>query len=218
MKSVGLMVLALFFSWYAPRPLNTTDTGGSANGTFRVTVENGPSRDITFDAKVATDGSTTGDIVFRDQEPIVVTDKSKPADETSKGLPPFYAKASCDCLVVKGTEAVISGTVTESSREDYIGRRVLLVVEDGDSLTPPVRDKLTFGFYKTRGNQWVATDSERGEEQGPPPTWVATDAERPDDVGILSTKSDEVTCRSFPIASHSFLNPKQGKGKIQITP
>jgi hypothetical protein len=111
----------------------------------------------------------------------------------------------------------LSGIVTESSRKSYIGRRMLLVVLDGDSVSPPLRDKLTFGFYRTAAKDWIATDMERPEE-GIAPTWVAMDLERPEDVGILSQKSEEVTCQSFPISSYYFIKAKLGKGNVRVNP
>lgn len=219
MKRVALASLVVLFFLSLTLPaLTVADTDGpSANGSFQLSIENGHSRDIRFDARVTRDGTTTGEITFSDAGAVVTDPKATGDGEASEALPPFYAKAVCDCLVVKGIEAVLSGTVTESSRKNFIGRRVVLVVQDGDSLTPPLRDKLTFGFYRTIAKGWVATDGERPEEQGPAPTWVATDAERPDDTGVLSHKSEEVTCESFPISSHSFIGAKQGKGKIQVT-
>lgn len=217
-RVVFASLLILFFLSLTLPALTVADTEGpSASGTFQISMENGQSRDIKFDARVAGDGSTTGEITFRDAGAVVTDPKATVNVEASEALSPFYAKAACDCLVVNGIEAVLSGTVTESSRRNYIGRRVLLVVEDGDSLTPPLRDKLTFGFYRTIAKGGLATDGERPEEQGPAPTWVATDSERPDDTGILSQKSEEITCESFPISSYSFISAKQGKGKIQVT-
>lgn len=191
--------------------------GAAANGSFQISLENGQSRYIQFDARLATDGNTTGEIAFRDARTVVSNAITTPDVELSESQPAFYAKATCDCLLVNGVEAVLGGVVTESSRKNFIGRRVLLAVQDGDSLTPQLRDKLTFGFYRTTFKSWVASDGERPEEQVFTPAWVATDAERDDDIGTLSYKSEEITCNSFPLSSHSFIGAKQGKGKIQVT-
>jgi hypothetical protein len=191
--------------------------GPSANGDFQIPIENGETRAIKFEARLATDGSTTGEIIFRDSVSATIP-TSTANNQASEAAPSFYAKAVCDCLSVKGIEAVMSGTVIEASPKSFIGRRVLLVVQDGDRLVPQLRDKLTFGFYKTTTREWMATDSERPEEQGPAPTWVATDAERPDDTGVMSQKSDEINCASFPLSAQDFNGSKNGKGKIQVTP
>jgi hypothetical protein len=187
--------------------------GPSASGSYQILVDNSTSRDITFNASSAGDGSTTGEITFRD---ISTASSAKLVVQQQPGEDPtFFVKAKCDCLKINGVEAVLSGTVTESSRESYIGRRVVLVVQDGDRLTPALRDKLTWGFYRSTAKNWVATDAERPDET-PAATWVARDAERPEDTGQISQKSDEVNCESFPISSYSFSGAKYGRGKIEV--
>lgn len=207
----------LFFFSFTLSGLTVADTDGpSADGSFQVSFEKGQSREINFEARVAQDGNVTGEIVLRDTAPNVASPKATVNTEETEPLLPFYAKATCDCLVVEGVEAVLSGTITESSRKSYIGRRVLLAVQDGDSLTPPLRDKLTYGFYSPPANGLSASDLERPDEKGPA-TWVATDSERPDDTGVIPQQNQQVTCSSFPISSFNFIGANQGKGKIQIT-
>lgn len=216
-RLVFASVVVLFFLILTVPELTVAETEGpSANGRFQISMGDGQSRDIEFDARVAIDGNTTGEITFRDTGPVVTKPSTTEETETGGALPPFYVKATCDCLDVQGVEAALSGTVTESSRKNFVGRRVVLVIQDGDSLTPPLRDKLTFGFYGKPINDLGATDNERPDEQGPT-TWVATDAERSDDTGVVLKKNQEVTCTSFPISSFNFIGAKQGKGKIQIT-
>jgi hypothetical protein len=207
-------ILVVLLSSLSLPVVTVADGEQSANGSFQVSMENGQSREIKFSARLASDGSTSGEITFRDQS-VKSDPKSQTRSNEVEAAPPFYAKAECDCLAIKGIEAIIGGTITEASLESYVGRRVLLVVQDGDSITPPLRDKLTFGFYKTTTKNWVATDAERPDD-GPAPTWVATDAERPDDAGTVSQKSEQVTCESFPISAHSFIGSKQGRGKIEV--
>ena len=187
--------------------------GPSASGKFRVDLEGGKAQEITFQAASASNGATSGEITFRELGKPVEAKRAEAPSET-EDQSPFFAKATCDCLTVKGIEAALSGIITESSRESYVGRRVLLVVQDGDAITPPLRDKLTFGFYRNTTRGWVATDSERPEESSSP-SWIATDAERTDDPGVTSTNSEQVTCQTFPISSHSFIG-KQGKGTIEV--
>lgn len=219
MKRVALVpVLSFVLLCLTVPSLTVADTEGtSAKGNFQISLGNGQSREIRFDARVGGDGSTTGEITFRDEGTAVIGPRETQEDEPQEDLPLFYAKVSCDCLIVSGVEAALSGTIMESSRKNYIGQRALLVVQDGDSLTPPLRDKLTFGFYKTASKGWPVTDGDRPDEQTQAPTWVATDLERPDDTGTLSQQSEEVTCKSVPISSHSFIGSKQGKGIIQVT-
>jgi len=213
---VSLLLVSLL-SLILPGSSVAHTEGPAANGSFQISLGNGQTENIEFEARTASDGNITGEITFRQMPTDVAAPKSTVDGEPVEATAPFYAKATCDCLAVKGNEAALSGTITESSLKYYIGRKVVLVVQDGDSLTPPVRDKLTFGFYRNTTKGWVETDGERPEEQSPAPNWVATDAERPDDVGILAQKSEGITCESFPILSYSFIGEKQGKGKIQVT-
>lgn len=218
-KLVFIAFVSLFLLSISWTTFSSDDpVGPSANGVFHVPMDNGQSGEVTFDAHVAKDGNTTGAITFR-AELADENDLAKPVDDDEENakLPPFYAKASCDCLVVKGVEAALSGTVTESSRKSFIGRRVVLVVQDGDSLTPPLRDKLTFGFYRPTAKGWVESDSERPADEESQPNWVATDNDRPEDTGRLAKKTDEITCTTVPISAHSFITAKQGRGTIQVT-
>ena len=220
MKRLSFISIFVIFVLSIMLPvLTVADTEGeSASGTFRISIGNGPSRDVQFEARKATGGNTTGEITFRDNGVVVTTPpKTKTSDdsEVSPEVSPFYVKATCDCLVVQGVEAALGGTITESSRKNLVGRTVVLVVQDGDSLTPPLRDKLTFGFYG-KPLSVDATDVERPDEQGPG-TWVATDAERSEDMGVSLKKNQEITCTSFPISSFNFIGPKEGKGQIHIT-
>lgn len=212
-------VLLLFLSVLTSPEVSLAEgPGRAANGSFQLSFENGVSWQIQFDAKLWSDGNTTGEIAFHDANTAVVDHgKSSIQSEEAEAPRSFYAKATCDCLLIDGVEAVLGGTVTEASHKNFIGRRVLIAVQDGDSLTPRLRDKFTFGFYRTTYKSWIATDGERPDDNGSVPGWLATDAERPDDLGILSHKSDEITCNSFPLSSHSFIGSKQGQGKIHVT-
>lgn len=208
----ALVVLATIIF---PFPTSADIAGSSARGTFHVSLSEGRTTQIVFDAKTANDGSTTGEITFQDS--LVEPSTSAAKIQKSDSSPLLSAKIQCDCLLVKGVEAALSGTIIESNNKNMIGSRVMLVVQDGDSLDPPLRDKLTFGFYKTANKSWVASDAERPDQQGPPASWVASDSERDDDPGVLSIKREEISCDTYPISSYSFINAKQGTGKIQVT-
>ncbi len=213
MKSAfGILLQTLLLLCFALPATVAENSGPSAFGSYRISVDSSTSREITFNASAGQDGSTSGEITFRD---ISKASPPKPHAEQPAGEPTFFAKAVCDCLKISGVEAVMSGTVTESSSAGYVGRRVVLVVQDGDSLLPALRDKLTWGFYRSTAKNWVATDGERPDD-APAASWVASDAERPDDAGKISQKNDEVNCESFPISSYSFVGAKYGRGKIEV--
>ena len=83
--------------------------GQTASGSFQISLENGQTRDIQFDARVATDGNTTGEITIRDAGPAVPDPKGTEDVEAAEASTPFYVKAVCNCLVVQGVAACSPG-------------------------------------------------------------------------------------------------------------
>lgn len=211
-------LLALLSLSFAPRGLTAADTNGpSASGNYEVSIDNGRKSYIEFNVRTERDGSITGESTFRDREP-VSDPKLNGAPTISESPAPFYMKAEFDCLTVKDNKAVMSGTVTESSSERYVGKRMLLVVQDnGDGTKSAARDKLTWGVYTPTARWWFPTDSERPDDEGVS-KWTATDAERPDDEGVPSQKSEEIGCQTYPLSSYSFIDAKHGSGNIQVRP
>jgi hypothetical protein len=112
---------------------------------------------------------------------------------------------------------VMSGVVTGSNLGDYIGQRVLLVVEDVDEGGERTQDTLTWGLYKPVEQNWIPTDAELENDEGARLTWWATDAEREDDKGIPSHPSREITAQGFPLSAYSF-ELKTVEGDIQVRP
>jgi hypothetical protein len=150
-----------------------------------------------------------------------LTPASASSSETAEPATPFFMKAEFDCLVVKKNKAVMSGNVTESSVERYVGRRFLLVAEDnGHGPTDLLRDKLTWGLYRTTTKNWLPSDSERTDEESfsGPVAWLATDSERPELEGVASNKNEIVGCQTFPLSSFSFVDVGQGRGSVQVRP
>jgi hypothetical protein len=120
-------------------------------------------------------------------------------------------------MLVEGNRVVMSGTVTGSNLEDYIGQRVLLAVEDGDGVEERTQDTLTWGLYKPVARDWIPTDAELENDEGARLTWWATDAELEDDKGIPSNPSNEIITQSFPLSSYSF-ELKYAEGDVQVRP
>jgi hypothetical protein len=220
MKRVGFAcLLALSLLALAPEHRSAAENDGpSASGSFQIATDDGPTKYIEFYAKIEKNGSTTGETIFQDR-PSGTDQKADGGDRSSTdSSPAFFAKAEFDCLSVNGKRAVMSGSVTESSSAQYIGRRLLLFVQDGDGFNPPRKDRLTFGIYRQTARGWLAVDSERPDEQGGPVAWIAQDSERPEDEPVLSPKSEMIGCHSFPISSFSFIDAKHGRGSIKVNP
>lgn len=184
--------------------------GPSANGDFQFTLADGLERSVKFNARIHNDGSSTGEMTFTD-----------PGDLDDAGFPHpgFYVKAGFDCLTVKDNRAVMSGMVTESNVGEFIGHRVLLVVEDdGEGINVPTADKLTWGVYEPVSRNWIPADAEVPGDTGALLDWIATDFERPDDVGIPARRSEVIGCQSFSLSAYAFLDVRHGQGNIQVRP
>jgi hypothetical protein len=187
----------------------------SAYGHYQISIRDEPTRTIDFNARLEHDGSTSGEMAFQDSPGH--TDSKVSGEAGDDSTRPFFVKANFDCLTVNGNSAVMSGNVTQASIEKYLGRRVLLVVQDnGHGEEPAKRDKLTWGLYHTPApDSPLTTDFERPDEQGGI-TWMATDAERSDDTGKPSQKSEDIGCHSFPLSAFSFIDARQGTGRVQV--
>lgn len=196
-------------------PVSAASTGPSVEGKFEINIQGEPSRSIEFKASRASDGTTTGEVVFRDTAlvPPASTDEST---DTRSSSGSFYLKAEFDCLVVQANKAIMSGNITDSSVKYYVGRRLILVAQDnGGGVNLRARDKLTWGVYRPTKKDWYATDSERPDEP-PSNSWLATDAERPDLTGVFLDQEEIIGCQTFPLSSFSFLDAGLGRGTVHV--
>ncbi|MCA1557196.1 MAG: hypothetical protein LC731_01495, partial [Acidobacteria bacterium] len=129
----------------------------------------------------------------------------------------FYIKANFDGMEINKNQAVMSGTVFDSSVRELVGLRVLLTVEDnGDNTRVP--DKLTWGLYKPIERNWTPSDAELKEDPGVGLRWWATDAELKDDAGYEMPRSEAIDTKSFPIASYAFVDVETAAGDILVRP
>ena len=103
----------------------------SASGGFHVVTDEG-TRNIEFNAKLNPNGSASGDLKFTG--PLSVPDQDVDGDGTgdpSATATTLSLRVDVDCLKVEGNRAALAGLVKESSVSAYVGRRMLLTVEDG---------------------------------------------------------------------------------------
>jgi len=189
----------------------------SASGGFHVVTDDG-TRNIEFNAQLHPNGSASGDLKFTG--PLSVPDQDVDGDATGdpSASSSLSIRVDVDCLRVQGNRAAIGGLVRESSVSAYVGRRMLLTVEDGGEGANAEPDRYTWGQYRSTAATWVASDAELESDSGVGLTWIATDSERTDDAGIPSTHSSEVTCKSFPLSSYALDALSQGSGNIQVRP
>lgn len=195
-----------------------SNAGTSANGDFGFSSA-GKSMQLRFDARRHSNGKIGGEIVLAGT--VDLADQDVDGDNTpSPGSSVSVSmKVDVDCLNVSGNRATLTGIVTESSVNAYVGRRALLAVEDnGEGSKTADPDRFTWGLYGSNAPNWVASDAELLFDPGVGLTWLATDSERNDDAGIPSHKSGLVDCLTFPAASYSLEDVQKGMGNLQVRP
>src|SRR6185436_6778749 len=190
----------------------------SVSGGFHAEGDGG-TRNVEFNAKVHPNGSTSGDLKFT--VPLAVPDQDVDGDGT--GDPgatdaTLSLRVAVDCLKVQGNRAAPAGTVRESSVTSYVGRRVLLTVQDGGEGNNAEPDRYPWGKYRASSATWVASDAELPFDPGVGLMWVATDFERDDDVGVPSSTPVSVDCQTFPLSSYALEDLPKGSGNIQVKP
>ncbi len=220
MKSIirnSVLALALLALSAATHTASAQTGGHSAFGSIKFASEEGSTKRLEFEASTDGAGKATGRMVFSGPEEIPEQDVDGAGDKSFGGkIEDLYVEASFDGMTVEGNRAVMSGTVTACAVGEYIGRRVLLVVEDngGSEKTP---DKVSWGFYKPTEISWTPTDAELDNDDGALLKWVATDFERDDDKGIqMPEQNEEISHQSFPLSAHDFVEVKYTDGDIQV--
>lgn len=186
----------------------------NASGDFKGDTPLGTNT-IAFNADIFSSGRASGDIKFNG--PMDIPNQDVDGDgggdvikETSATL-----YAAVDCGRVDGNRAVMSGIVKDSDIRSFIGRRIILAVEDGGEKP----DGYTWGQYFPNGANWLPADAELKEDPGTGTSWLATDAEVRDDKGIMETVEPEpvaIDCQSFLASSYALDSIVRGSGDIVI--
>ena len=171
--------------------------------------------DIELNAQASSNGTGSGSLTF--SAPVDLHDDESASTPGQSGTVNVTMKVDISCVRVEGNRAAMSGTISSANVNGFVGRRVVLTVEDaGDG--SPANDRLTWGFYGTQSINWFPSDAERNFDDGWSRTWIATDAERPADPGVVVNRDPESDCRSFPFSAYSFVDIPQGSGYIQVKP
>jgi hypothetical protein len=215
----SVLALALLGLSAAPHAASAQTGGLSAFGSIKLASEEGPTKRLEFEASTDGEGKATGRMVFSGPEEIPGQDVDGAGDKVFSGkIEDLYVEASFDGMTVEGNRAVMSGFVTACTVGEYIGQRVLLVVEDnGDGGSEKTQDKVTWGFYRPAKIGWTPTDAELDNDDGALLKWVATDFERDDDKGIqMPEQNEEISHQSFPLSAHDFVEVKYTDGDIQV--
>jgi hypothetical protein len=120
-------------------------------------------------------------------------------------------KVTVDCMSTVGNRVTIGGTVSDSNVRSMIGRVATLTVEDNALDPRDPTDRFSFGSYWERDITWFPSDEEVKGDAGWTMSWWATDAERKDDVGYLVSRTRQVNCRSFPVATYDLARIDEGR-------
>ena len=205
MKRVAcLSVLVLFVA--IPLVAQTT-----AQGSFNFKGTEGL-QTIDFDA-TGYERSAQG--FFTLAGPTLVSDGELDQEDSKTVLvPDFTMKVTVDCMSALGTRVTIGGTISDSNIRSMIGRIATLTVEDNDLNPTDPTDRFSFGSYWEKDISWFPTDAEVKDDAGWTMSWWATDAERKDDVGYMISRTRQVNCHSFPVATYD-LDPI-GEGRIIV--
>jgi hypothetical protein len=208
-------ILVLLLLGLATSAVTRAQTAGqSASGSYQFSLGDGYTKYLEFDAKTLSDGSTSGQMTLTDEAKFMVQDVDG-TGTPEESIPGFYIKAEFDGLVVNKNQAVMSGTVRDSSVREFIGQRVLLTVEDnGDNTRVP--DKVTWGIYRQVARNWTPSDAEWTEDPGVGLRWLATDAEVKDDRGYVMPRSEAIDTDSYPVSSYAFVDVKSAAGDIRV--
>lgn len=208
--TVALLLLALC----APLAVAAAKNLPSAEGSVRLPA-GGVEEAIEFSARADADGAASGWMTLADPGGSPVQDVDGVGIELRGAAPGHLFRADLDCLEVARNRAVMSGVITDSAQEEYVGRRVILVaVDNGEG----GRDKLTWGVYGRDEGTWVASDAETENDTGAGMTWLATDAEREDDAGEPSERGQPTTCKNLHLSAFSLIELKAGEGDIRVRP
>ena len=213
MKAFATILALTLLSLATAQKLSAQTSVQSASGSYQFSLDDGYTKTLDFDAQNL-DGRTSGQMTLTDEASFTVQDVDGTGvkEETYPG---FYVKADFDGLVVNQNQAVMSGTVRDSSVREFIGQRVLLTVEDnGDNTRVP--DKLTWGIYQPVVRNWTPSDAEWKEDPGVGLRWWATDAEVRDDKGYEMPRSEAFDTQTYPVSSYAFADIAKGAGDIKV--
>ena len=148
MKSIqfGTFLVTLVLSAILPPgPLAQPPGGAQASGYVNLTFDDGILRIVSFSAVTHQDGAVSGQIEFHDPAPMPDQDVDMTGDPALAASPSgVKLLAEVNCLVSDGATAVVGGQVTASDIARYVGKQVLLFVEDSGIS----RGRFSWGFYE----------------------------------------------------------------------
>lgn len=136
-------------------PFARTGEGASATGLAHFTFDDGTLRTVSFNATSQRNNIAVGQIDIRDGTPIANQDVDGTGDPDLAGSPNgVNLNAQVNCLVVDDSTAIVGGEIAHANVARYVGKYVLLFVEDRGQRSQP---RLSWGFYDP--DQGISCDS-----------------------------------------------------------
>jgi hypothetical protein len=127
----------------SPGPL--AQAGGAVTGHVSVVLDDGVVRTVAFTAVSQKDGAASGHIDIEDPTPLAGQDVDGTGDPALADSPTgVRLRADVNCLAVDGDVAIVGGQVTKADVARYVGKQVLLFVED----SARSRGGFSWGFYE----------------------------------------------------------------------
>jgi hypothetical protein len=152
MKSISMWVAVSTVLFASGFPLRAPVYAAMVIGDNVTVVREGGSMNASFYATSGRDGSASGQIHLYDATPLIDQDVDGTGDSALVESPAGVAtQAVVNCLVVDGSTAIVGGKVTHSNVKRYLGKQVLLFVEDGAG------GRISWGFYEPQ--QAVSCDN-----------------------------------------------------------
>jgi hypothetical protein len=109
---------------------------------------------VSFSAVAQGDGTARGYIDFRDPTPQLNQDVDGSGDPALADAPSGVTlHAEVNCLALVGTTAIVGGEVTSAEPDRYVGKQILLFVEDSGR----ARGGFTWGFYEPQAGAYCGT-------------------------------------------------------------
>ena len=215
MKSIARISAMALIALVCAFPMAAA-AGASANGSFQFTFD-GFTKTVDFNVRQHTNsGSASGEMTFSGGANLPGDDVDGDGNPGPGGSANVTVKVSFDCMKLNGNKAAASGVVTESSVPGYLGRRVILAVEDNGE--PNNVDRYTWGVYKDTDPSWTPEDAEVPGDPGWVFSWYASDFENPDDVPVQISRTTNANCQSFGLGSYDLRDLAKGSGNIQVKP
>jgi len=211
------MLVLLAISLASPWLASARTSGPSASGNYRFSLDDDLVKVLEFAASSDERGVATGHMTFTDAARIQEQDVDGTGETPREDPESFSMEAELDTLTVENNRAVMSGVIRTSSRANYVGRWIQLVVEDN----PERSDKFSWRFCQVEADGWTPQDSEDPRDEGAWWHWWATDAELRDDAGVASRNiiPDRTRrCEVLPLSSYTLDDVKEGSGEIQVQP